>query len=94
MNRFEFTKNFQKSLEKIVKKDPNIKNRIDKTLRILLVNPYYPSLNTHVINQNEFQYDKVLSSRVTGDVRILWAFDHDENLVIILLKIGGHDQVY
>jgi mRNA-degrading endonuclease YafQ of YafQ-DinJ toxin-antitoxin module len=33
------------------------------------------------------------SCRVTGDIRIIWEYK-DGELVLLLLKIGGHNTVY
>jgi len=31
------------------------------------------------------------SSKVTGDLRIIWNFDKNNNLFLILLDLGGHE---
>jgi len=85
--------NFRKQFFKLVKKDPLLIKRIDKATSFLKDAPFHPSLNTHTVGNNK-KYGSIYSSRVTGDIRILWAISPSEQLVIILLKIGGHDFVY
>jgi mRNA-degrading endonuclease YafQ of YafQ-DinJ toxin-antitoxin module len=87
-----FTDVFLKRFNSITKNDQQLKRRVKKTLELLQLDPYYPSLHTHkVIND---QWGEVLSSRVTGDIRIIWTFDKENRLILILLEIGGHDEVY
>ena len=52
----------------------------------LSYNPFYPSLKTHSVDIASL--GKVYSSRVTGDIRIVWAFKED--LIIVLYRVGGH----
>jgi mRNA-degrading endonuclease YafQ of YafQ-DinJ toxin-antitoxin module len=85
--------NFRKQYFKLIEKDSLVGKRIDKVTNFLQVNPFHPGLNTHVIG-NHRKYGNIYSSRVTGDIRILWAISPSEELVILLLKIGGHDFVY
>lgn len=87
------THKFDKLYSKLIGKDKKLINVIDKVLEKLTQDPFYPGLKSHIVD-----YDKdvgsIWSSRVTGDMRILWALDPNNKLVIILLKIGGHDFVY
>jgi len=52
----------------------------------LSINPFLKELGTHkvsaVVGENRF------SSRVTGDLRIIWEFEN--NTIILLLTLGGH----
>jgi len=82
------TESFENSLKRLVKNNSYLKKRINKAFKLLKSTPFYPSLKTHKINTS--QYGEVLSSRVTGDIRILWLFDADKIFIIILLDIGGH----
>jgi mRNA-degrading endonuclease YafQ of YafQ-DinJ toxin-antitoxin module len=95
MNRYKIisTPSFKKQLYKLVIKDRALKVRIETTLQKLTDNPFYSGLKSHIVDKNE-TYGKIWSSRVTGDVRILWTFSPKQELVLILLEIGGHDEVY
>jgi mRNA-degrading endonuclease YafQ of YafQ-DinJ toxin-antitoxin module len=79
----EFSKYFQKQYKKLIKNNKTLEDRIDVALTKLLENPENVS---HKVGD-------YWSCRVTGDIRIIWDYKNEE-LVLLLLKIGGHDQVY
>jgi mRNA-degrading endonuclease YafQ of YafQ-DinJ toxin-antitoxin module len=83
MFKAEFSKNFKKQYSKLIKNNVNLKKRIDVALLKLCENP-------ETISHKVGQY---WSSRVTADIRIIWEYKRGE-LVLLLLKIGGHDNVY
>jgi len=79
---------FKRSFKKIIKKKPQLKDQIVKVLRLLADDPFTTSLKSH---------------KLTGDLAGLWScsviftFSEDENLlemVILLVDIGSHDEVY
>lgn len=76
---------------KLSKKNPALKSRIDNTLRVLQISPFSSKLKTHKVGN----LDRYIlwSSRVTGDIRIIWVKDND-NITIVLIDIGGHDRIY
>jgi mRNA-degrading endonuclease YafQ of YafQ-DinJ toxin-antitoxin module len=49
-------------------------------------------LKTHKIRTKNEHY--FYSSRVTGDIRIIWQFDEYNQINIIMVDFGGHDEVY
>ena len=77
--------------EKLIQKNPDLIKRIDKALTFLRDNPKHPGLRTHQINDSD--YGKIWSSWVHGDLRIFWKYE-GEVIVILLLDIGSHDEVY
>lgn len=83
---------FRKSYQKIVSSDKLLQKRIKKALLLLSQNPFYPSLRSHRANTRKFGIK--WSSFVTGDVRIIWDFDKEENLVLLILDIGKHSGKY
>ena len=87
-----FSDNFLKQYNSLTKKDPLLKQKVKKLLKIIQVNPYYPGLHTHKVNNPT--WGEVLSSRVTGDIRLIWTFDNNKRLTLIVLEIGRHDEVY
>jgi mRNA-degrading endonuclease YafQ of YafQ-DinJ toxin-antitoxin module len=76
----EFSKYFQKQYKKLIKNNKTLEGRIDVALTKLLENPENVS---HKVGD-------YWSCRVTGDIRIIWEYKNEE-LVLLLLKIGGHD---
>jgi mRNA-degrading endonuclease YafQ of YafQ-DinJ toxin-antitoxin module len=87
----EKTKIFEKNLTKILKKNKNLENKIIKALSTLSENPQYPSLKSHQVDLA--RYGKVWSSWAAPDLRIIWKY-HNDKIIILLLDIGSHDEVY
>lgn len=82
------TEPFKKTSEKIVGNDEILKKRLKTTLQKLALNPSHPSLQSHRVNTQN--YGIKWSSWVTGDTRIIWDYDSEQRLVIIILDIGSH----
>lgn len=87
------TRVFSKNYERILKYSIKTADRIDLVLKRLQNNPFQSGLRTHRIRGHR-RYGSVWSSRATGDIRVLWTFDENDDLLIILLDVGGHDEVY
>lgn len=86
------TKKFSKKYSKIFRKQPELINKIDNTLRKISLNPFDESLRTHKLKGNLLD---LYASKVTDDVRIIFDFVQEENeLCILLLTFGKHDDVY
>ncbi len=91
MFKLEFSDRFDKKYIKLIKKNSNLEKRIDKALFQLENNPKHPGLRTHQIDDPEF--GKIWSSWVAPDLRIFWQYDGNK-IIILLLDIGSHDEVY
>jgi mRNA-degrading endonuclease YafQ of YafQ-DinJ toxin-antitoxin module len=83
---------FKKALKKYSKKNKQLQKKVIEVLDIMSRDPFDRTLRTHKVTNPRFSH--AWSSRVTGDVRIIWDFDEDENAVILLFEVGGHDDVY
>ncbi|MBI4037415.1 hypothetical protein HY382_00010 [Candidatus Curtissbacteria bacterium] len=88
MFTLKITVTFSVTREKIVGSDEALNKRIKTTLQKLAVNPSHPSLQSHKVNTQN--YGIRWSSWVTGNIRIIWDYDSEQRLVIILLDIGTH----
>lgn len=85
---------FKRSFRKITKKNPQLKNQIVKVLRLLADDPFTPSLKPHKLTGN---LAGLWSCSVTYNCRIIFNLSEDEKLlemVILLIDIGSHDEVY
>ncbi|BAB76170.1 asr4471 [Nostoc sp. PCC 7120 = FACHB-418] len=85
---------FKRSFKKIIKKKPQLKDQIVKVLRLLADDPFTTSLKSHKLTGD---LAGLWSCSVTYDCRIIFTFSEDENLlemVILLVDIGSHDEVY
>lgn len=76
--------------EKFLRKHPEIQNQYRKTLELLELDPYHPSLRLHSLEGRLKGLSFVsinMSYRIVLELEI-----QDEE--IILINIGNHDQVY
>lgn len=82
------TKSFDSEYLKLVRRDKKLESRIIKILKIIANDPFDGCLNTHKVSTRNF--GAKFSSKINGDLRIIWDFDEGNNLVLVLLDIGGH----
>jgi len=75
-------------ISELTKKNTQLKNKFVFVFKQLRQDPFYFQLNTHKVQSSKF--GKAWSSKVTNDLRIIWNFDKDQKLVILVLTIGGH----
>ncbi|WP_312652526.1 type II toxin-antitoxin system mRNA interferase toxin, RelE/StbE family [Proteiniclasticum sp.] len=78
------TKTFVKSLKKLTKIE---QKQVASTLKLLQVNPHYPSLRTKKIKG----FQDLFECSVNMDIRILWKYEGAD--IIIALDIGHHSIV-
>lgn len=83
-----FTKNFNETYTLVTKNNKEVEKKIRKALHFLEQDPFYPSLKTHKANTKN--YGEKWSSWATEDIRIIWDYDSENRLVIILLDLGKH----
>lgn len=79
---------FKKKYQKLIKNNSDLKSKIILTFEYLKVNPFLPNLKTHKVNSKVKK--GVFSSRISGDIRIIWEFSETKIEVLDLLDIGGH----
>jgi addiction module RelE/StbE family toxin len=85
---------FKRSFKKITKKNSRLSDKIIETLKLLAVDPFTPSLKSHKLIG---QMDGLWSCSVSYDCRIIFDISEDGQLlemVILLIDVGSHDQVY
>jgi mRNA-degrading endonuclease YafQ of YafQ-DinJ toxin-antitoxin module len=85
-----YTESYEQKARKFLKKHPDLKGQYEKTLKLLELNPYHPSLRLHKVNiqGNEvFSISINISYRITIDLLI-------DELEVIPINIGSHDDVY
>lgn len=90
MNKIVFTKSYTKRVKLFIKKHPKLISQYTKTIKLLEVNPYHPSLRLHKLSGKMSELYSVsinMSYRISLDFII-------ENKEIILVNIGKHDDLY
>ena len=92
MYKLTRSNHFRQRYKKFTKKNSQLKVSIVKTLYKLEENPFNPSLRTHQVIPKSGK--PALSSRVNGDIRIIWEFNKQAINIIFLLDLGGHSGKY
>lgn len=82
------TSNFSKKLERLVKRNSDLRLKIDRKLQLLVADSRNNSLRLHKINSRQ---KEAWSMSVDMKLRILFSYVDDG---ILLINIGGHDEVY
>ena len=82
MYNLEPTKAFEKSLKKLSR---NEQKSVAVKLKLLIKNPYHPSLRTKKAQGMK----DIFECSVNMDIRILWK--QEGNRLILLIDIGHHD---
>ncbi|MBI2338186.1 type II toxin-antitoxin system mRNA interferase toxin, RelE/StbE family [Candidatus Daviesbacteria bacterium] len=88
MYALHFASTFAPTYKTLIKDNQELEKRIEKALRLLKNDPAYPSLKSHKVNTRNF--GEKWSSWVTGDLRIIWAFDAEEKQIILLFAVTKH----
>ena len=87
-------KTFLRAFRRFSKKHPDFKRDIEKTLRLLVEDPFAPQLETHKLKG---KLSGSWACKVGYDLRIVFDFIKKEGQSesnILLLEIGSHEEVY
>ena len=84
MYKLKYTKAFLRDLKKLSSHE---QKAVAKKLKILIENPFYPSLRTKKVQG----LDNVFEMSVNMDIRILWRYEN--GVIILLLDIGHHKDI-
>ena len=84
------TDEYLKKLTKFIRKHPNILEKYAKTIELLELDPYHPSLRLHKLNGKLRIYHSI---SINIKYRIVIDFELKEN-EIIPIDIGIHNKVY
>ena len=94
MRTLTWSKTFVRAYKRAVKKQPSLKKDIEKTLSLLLDDPFHTRLSTHKLRG---KLSTSWACSVGYDCRIVFDFvknaDSQED-EIFLIEIGTHDEVY
>jgi len=85
-----FTEAYTRRASRFLRKHPDIRPSYEKTLQLLELNPFHPSLRLHKLKGRLSDLHSVsinLSYRITIEFLI-------EGRTIIPVTIGSHDEVY
>tara|TARA_R100000656_G_scaffold41444_1_gene34582 strand:- start:863 stop:1135 length:273 start_codon:yes stop_codon:yes gene_type:complete len=90
MYKLIYPEPYLKKATKFIKKHPELRAQYQKTLELLELNPYHPSLRLHSLQGRLSGLSSVSINMGYRIVLELIITDKD----IILVDVGSHDQVY
>lgn len=85
-----YTESYLKRAMKFIKKHPELVSQYAKTLKLLEINPYHPSLRLHRLHGKLSELYAV-SINISYRMTIIFLIDGDR---IVPVDIGSHDEVY
>ncbi|MBW1716842.1 MAG: type II toxin-antitoxin system mRNA interferase toxin, RelE/StbE family [Deltaproteobacteria bacterium] len=94
MRTLIWSNTFLRAFKRLLKKQPERREEIQKTLRLLLDNPLNPKLETHKLKG---KLSGTWACSAGYDLRILFDFVREKDKKeddIFLIEIGAHDEVY
>lgn len=84
------TESYERRLKKFIKKHPGLRETYLRTLQVLEVDPYHPSLRTHKL-KGALKDMHAISLNLQYRIILHFVLKEDQ---IILIDIGSHDVVY
>ena len=85
-----YTDSYLKRAKKFIKKHPDLISQYEKTLKLLEINPYHPSLRLHRLRGKLSELYSV-SINISYRITIFFIIQDDK---IIPIDIGSHEDVY
>jgi len=85
---------FRRAVKKTVRRQPDLREQIDRALRRLADDPFHPALRTHKLKG---ELSGTWACTVEYDCRIILEFVKNPETgeeEILLIDIGTHDEVY
>lgn len=89
--RIIYTESYLKRATKFIRRHPEILPQYEKTLKLLELNPFHPSLRLHRLSG---PLRDLHSVSITISYRITLEFLLEDGKKIVLVNIGSHDDVY
>jgi mRNA-degrading endonuclease YafQ of YafQ-DinJ toxin-antitoxin module len=90
MYKIIYTHSYEEKARRFLKRHPEIKKQYHKTLELLELNPFHPSLRLHQFKTRNFIG---FSISINLSYRISLEFQVSEN-EIILINVGDHQEIY
>ena len=94
MRTIVWDNSFKRSYKCLIRKNPQLKNKIFLILELLVKNPYNPIIKSHKLKG---KLDGLWARWVEYDCRIIYTIkskNNSEEELIVLIDIGTHDEVY
>jgi addiction module RelE/StbE family toxin len=94
MRKLIWSNTFIRAFKRVTRRKPDLRQNIEKTLRLLVQDPFIPQLETHKLKG---KLSGSWACSVDYDLRIIFDFVKTEEQKedgIFLIEIGTHDEVY
>jgi addiction module RelE/StbE family toxin len=94
MTNLIISSSFKRAFKTIIKRQPDLKPKIEAKLKLLADDPYNPILRTHKLKG---KLSGAWACSVEYDCRIVFSFEQNQQTLeeeINLIDIGTHDEVY
>ena len=94
MRTLIWSNTFTRALKKVIRKQPDLRQDIESTLRLLVENPFAPELESHKLKG---KLSGTWACSAGYNLRIIFDFVKDKTETedsIFLIEIGTHDEVY
>jgi proteic killer suppression protein len=88
--RVIYTKSYLKRATKFAKRHPDLLAQYEKSLKLLELNPFHPSLRLHRLSGS---LSDLHSISINSSYRITLEFLIEDGK-IILVNVGSHDEIY
>jgi mRNA interferase YafQ len=85
---------FKRAFKRLVRKNPQLQEKIFETIDLLVSDPFAFSLKSHKLSG---QLEGLWACSVAYDCRIVYTFRREQDAeqeAIVLIDIGTHDEVY
>lgn len=90
MFKLIFTYSYEEKVKKFLKKHPEAEKQYVKTLQLLELNPFHPSLRLHQFKTGSFEGCSI-SINLTYRISLEFMLTEKE---ILLINIGDHQEIY
>jgi len=90
MFKILFTSSYEERAKKFLKKHPEVEKQYTKTLQLLELNPFHPSLRLHQFKTSSFEGYSI-SINLTYRISLEFLITEQE---ILLVNIGDHQDIY
>jgi mRNA interferase YafQ len=80
---------FRRAYKKIIKQNPQLKEKLAKSLKIFQKEPFHPTLKTHKLSGELID---LYAFSIGYDCRVVFKFMRQDEALLITL--GPHDKVY
>ena len=88
--RILYTRSYNRRAEQFIRRHPDLISQYEKTLQLMEVNPFHPSLRLHRLRG---RLSDLYSVSINIGYRIILEFILEENM-IIPVDVGKHGEVY